>query len=111
MEFSQLGIFLTVASEKSFSRAAQKLMRTQPAVSLAVQRLEAELGEKLLDRSIKDSTLTDAGRIVFDYAHQFDNLRRDMYNALIELRDKDTGKLIIGANESGALYLLTHIDA
>jgi DNA-binding transcriptional LysR family regulator len=111
MELSQLTIFLTVASEKSFSRAAQKLKRTQPAVSLAVQRLEGELGEKLLDRSLKDGTLTDAGKIIFDYARKFENLRREMMNALTELRDKDTGKLIIGANESGALYLLTHIRA
>ncbi|MBI4459961.1 MAG: LysR family transcriptional regulator [Acidobacteria bacterium] len=110
MELPQLTIFLTVASEKSFSRAAQKLMRTQPAISLAVQRLEAELGEKLVDRSLKDGTLTDAGRIVYDYALKFENLRREMTNALTELRHKDTGKLIIGANESGALYLLTHIS-
>ncbi|MCH8268360.1 MAG: LysR family transcriptional regulator, partial [Acidobacteria bacterium] len=68
MELSQLGIFLTVASEKSFSRAAQKLERTQPAISLAVQRLESELGEKLLDRSLKDGTLTDAGNLVSEYA-------------------------------------------
>ena len=109
MELSQLTIFLTVASEKSFSRAAQRLMRTQPAVSLAVQRLEAEIGEKLLDRSLKDGTLTDAGKIVYEYGRQFENLRREMMNALMELRNKDTGKLIIGANESGALYLLTHL--
>ncbi|MBI2816024.1 MAG: LysR family transcriptional regulator [Acidobacteria bacterium] len=109
MELSQIGIFLTVANEKSFSRAAQKLMKTQPAISLAVQRLEAELGEKLLDRSLKDGTLTDAGKVVFEYAQKFDHLRRDMYNALTELRDKHTGKLTIGANESGALYLLNHI--
>lgn len=111
MELSQIGIFLTVATEKSFSRAAQKLMKTQPAISLAVQRLEAELGEKLLDRSLKDGTLTDAGKVVLEYAHKFENLRRDMYNALTELRDKHTGKLTIGANESGALYLLTHLHA
>ena len=110
MELSQLNIFLTVASEKSFSRAAQRLLRTQPAVSLAVQRLEAELGEKLLDRSLKDGTLTDAGKIVFEYAQKFDNLRRELKNALTELRSQYTGKLIIGANESGALYLLTHIQ-
>jgi len=110
MELSQLGIFLTVATEKSFSRAARKLARTQPAISLAVQRLEAELGEKLLDRSLKDGTLTDAGRIVFEYAQKFDNMRREMANALTELRNQYTGKLTIGANESGALYLLTHIE-
>jgi DNA-binding transcriptional LysR family regulator len=109
MELSQLTIFLTVATEKSFSRAAQRLLRTQPAVSLAVQRLEAELGEKLLDRSLKDGTLTDAGRVIYEYAHQFENLRREMMNALTELKDKHTGKITIGANESGALYLLTHI--
>jgi DNA-binding transcriptional LysR family regulator len=111
MELSQLAIFLTVASEKSFSRAAQKLARTQPAISLAVQRLEAEIGEKLLDRSLKDGTLTDAGKVVYEYATKFENLRREMMNSLSELRDKHTGKLIIGANESGALYLLTHIRA
>ena len=111
MELSQLDIFLTVASERSFSRAAEKLQRTQPAVSLAVQRLESELGEKLLDRSLKDGTLTDAGRIVLEYARQFASLRRDLLNALAELRDKQTGRLIIGANETGALYLLTYINA
>ena len=111
MELSQLTIFLTVASEKSFSRAAQKLARTQPAISLAVQRLEKEIGEKLLDRSLKDGTLTDAGKVVYEYATKFENLRREMANSLSDLRDKQTGKLIIGANESGALYLLTHIRA
>src|SRR5689334_12788903 len=111
MELSQIGIFLTVANEKSFSRAAQKLMKTQPAISLAVQRLENELGEKLLDRSLKDGTLTDAGKVVYEYAQKFENLRREMFNALTELRDNNIGKLTIGANESGALYLLTHINA
>jgi DNA-binding transcriptional LysR family regulator len=109
MELSQLAIFLMVASEKSFSRAAQKLERTQPAISLAVQRLENELGEKLLDRSLKDGTLTDAGKIVVEYAQKFENLRRELKNSLTELRNQYTGKLIIGANESGALYLLTHL--
>ena len=51
MELYPLQVFHTVATEKSFSRAAEKLLRTQPAVSLAVQRLESELGEKLIDRS------------------------------------------------------------
>ena len=109
MELSQLAIFLAVAEEKSFSRAAQKLFRTQPAISLAVQRLEHELGEVLVDRSLKDGTLTDAGKVVLEYARKFDNLRRGMANALTELRDTHTGRLTIGANESGALYLLGHI--
>jgi DNA-binding transcriptional LysR family regulator len=50
MELYPLKVFLTVATEKSFSRAAEKLFRTQPAVSLAVQRLESVLGERLIDR-------------------------------------------------------------
>ena len=88
MEFYPLHVFLTIAAEKSFSRAAEKLLRTQPAVSLALQRLELDLGEKLIDRSAKDLVLTDAGRTVLDYARRFENLRQEMENALAELRDK-----------------------
>ena len=62
MELYPLSVFLTVATEKSFSRAAEKLLRTQPAISLSIQRLESELGEKLIDRSAKDLLLTDAGQ-------------------------------------------------
>src|SRR5260370_15210733 len=80
MELYPLQVFLTVATEKSFSRAAEKLLRTQPAVSLALQRLEAELGEKLIDRSGKDLVLTDAGRVVLDYARRFENLRLELEN-------------------------------
>ena len=110
MELYLLQTFLTVANEKSFSRAGEKLLRTQPAVSLAVQRLENELGEKLIDRSGKELLLTDAGRIVTDFARRFDNLRQDLENALAELRDNAAGRLAIGANESTTLYLLQHIE-
>lgn len=110
MELYPLKVFLAVANEKSFSRAGEKLLRTQPAVSLAIQRLEAQLGEKLLDRSGKDLLLTDAGRIVLDYARRFENLERELENALAELRDNSAGRLIIGANESTSLYLLRHIE-
>src|SRR5579862_5338293 len=110
MEMQPLRVFLTVAAEKSFSRAGDKLLRTQPAISLAIQRLETELGEKLIDRSAKDLILTDAGKIVLDYARRFENLRGDLENALAELRDKSAGRLTIGANESCTLYLLDHID-
>src|SRR5919205_321058 len=105
-----LHVFLTVASEKSFSRAAEKLARTQPAISLAIQRLEQELGEKLIDRSGKDLILTDAGRNVLDYARRFQSLQHELENALAELRDNSAGRLTIGANESTALYLLQHIE-
>src|SRR3954464_14979347 len=109
MELYPLQVFLTVATEKSFSRAAEKLGRTQPAVSLALQRLEAELGERLLDRSAKDVMLTDAGRTVLEYARRFQNLEAELQNSVAELRDHSAGKLVIGANESTTLYLLRHI--
>lgn len=110
MELYPLQVFLTVATEKSFSRAAEKLLRTQPAVSLAVQRLEAGLGEKLIDRSAKELVLTDAGVTVLDFAKRFDNLRLELENSLAELRDNSSGRLSIGANESTTLYLLQHIE-
>lgn len=109
MELHSLKVFQTVATEKSFSRAAEKLLRTQPAVSLAVQRLEAELGERLIDRSGKELLLTDAGKIVFDFSRRFENLELEMANALNEMRDNSSGVLIVGANESTSLYLLQHI--
>src|SRR5437667_9082457 len=110
MELYPLQVFLTIATEKSFSRAAEKLLRTQPAVSLALQRLELQIGEKLIDRSAKDLVLTDAGVTVLDYARRFENLRQEMENALAELRDNSAGRLTIGANESTTLYLLDHIE-
>jgi DNA-binding transcriptional LysR family regulator len=110
MELYLLQAFLTIASERSFSRAAEKLLRTQPAVSLALQRLETELGEKLIDRTGRELMLTDAGRTVLEYARRFENLSQEMENALAELRDKSAGRLTIGANESTTLYLLQHIQ-
>jgi len=110
MELYSLQVFQTVATEKSFSRAAEKLLRTQPAVSLSVQRLETELGERLLDRSGKEILLTDAGRIVLEYARRFQNMQREMDVALTELRGNAAGRLAIGANESTTLYLLRHIQ-
>jgi DNA-binding transcriptional LysR family regulator len=110
VELYALQVFLTVATEKSFSRAAEKLLRTQPAVSLALQRLEQELGERLIDRSGRELILTDAGRTVLDYARRFQSLKLELDNSLAELRDNSAGRLIIGANESTSLYLLRHIE-
>jgi DNA-binding transcriptional LysR family regulator len=110
MDLHSLQVFHAVATEKSFSRAAEKLLRTQPAVSLALQRLEQELGEKLIDRSGKDLILTDAGRTVLDYARRFQSLQQEMENSIAELRDNSAGRLTIGANESTTLYLLKHIE-
>jgi len=110
MELHTLQVFLTVATERSFSRAAEKMFRTQPAISLALQRLEQELGEKLIDRSGKDLILTDAGLTVLEYARRFQSLKSELDNSLGELRDNSAGRLAIGANESTTLYLLQHIQ-
>ncbi|HEX7599630.1 MAG TPA: LysR family transcriptional regulator, partial [Polyangia bacterium] len=106
MDLHTLEVFRAVATEKSFSRAAARLSRTQPAVSMAVQRLEAEVGEPLIDRGGKQLRLTDAGQVVVDFARRFDNLRSELDVALAELRDQGAGRLSIGANESATLYLL-----
>jgi DNA-binding transcriptional LysR family regulator len=106
MDLHVLQMFRAVATEKSFSRAAVKMGRTQPAVSLAVQRLESSVGEALIDRSAKELRLTDAGGLVLDYARRFDNLRDELGVALAELRDNAAGRLTVGANESTTLYLL-----
>lgn len=111
MDTSLLRMLETIAEEGSFSRAGQKLLRTQPAISLALKRLETNLGVQLIDRSSKTLILTDAGNLVLDYAKRFDGLERQLRRALTELRDLNAGKLTIGANESTSLYLLKHLEA
>lgn len=110
MELYALQVFYTVATERSFSRAAEKLNRTQPAVSLAIQRLESELGERLLDRTGREVLLTEAGRVVLEYARRFQNIGQELMVSLAELRDRSAGRLVVGANESTALYLLRPIQ-
>ncbi len=74
MDLSQLEIFLSIAEEKSFSRAAEKMLRTQPAISIAIKRLEEELGESLFDRSSKNGSLTEAGRRLTEIIEQINRL-------------------------------------
>lgn len=106
MDLFQLEVFLAVAREGSFSRAAEKLYRTQPAISQAVRKLESDLGEPLFDRSSRDGRLTEAGDVLQDYATKLLNLRTEARAALKELREMHKGKLVIAANEFTCLYLL-----
>lgn len=110
MDINQLEVLVAVAREKSFSRAAEVLNRTQPAVSQAIRRLEQEIGEKLFDRSSKDGTLTMAGEVLLDYARQMLNLRQTAHNAIREMRDLHHGKVTISANEHTVFYLLPIIE-
>ena len=111
MDLFQLETFLAVAEERSFSRAAARLHRTQPAVSQVIAKLESELGETLLERSSRDGTLTDAGEVLREYAQKMLNLRADAGAALVDLRSLHTGKLNLAANEYTCLYLLPVLDA
>ena len=106
MDINQLEVLVAVAREKSFSRAAEVLDRTQPAVSQAIRRLEQEIGEKLFDRSSKDGTLTYAGEVLLEYARQMLNLRYSAQNAIREIRSLHTGKVTISANEHTVFGLL-----
>lgn len=102
--------FLAVAEERSFSRAASRLHRTQPAVSQAIAKLESEIGEVLFDRSSRDGTLTDAGEVLREYAAKMLNLRGEAAGALSELRSLHRGRLNLAANEYTSLYLLPLLD-
>jgi len=81
MDLSQLEVFLAVAREGRFSRAAEKLYRTQSAVSQSIHKLEEDIGEPLFDRSSRDAMLTDAGRVLREYAEKLLNLRSDAETA------------------------------
>jgi DNA-binding transcriptional LysR family regulator len=106
MDLGQLEVFLAVARERRFSRAAAKMYRTQSAISQTIRKLEEEIGEPLFDRSSRDGLLTDAGNVLQEYAERMVNLRVDAQEALVELRELHKGKLAISANEFTALYLL-----
>ncbi len=110
MDINQLEVLIAVANERGFSRAADKLYRTQPAVSQAIRRLEEEIGESLFDRSSKDGTLTASGQVLLKYAQQIINLRRDAKLAVKELKDLQRGKVTLGANEYTVMYLLPVIS-
>jgi DNA-binding transcriptional LysR family regulator len=110
MDINQLEVLVTVARERSFSRAAEVLDRTQPAISQAIRRLEEDLGEILFDRSSKDGTLTFAGQVLLDYAEQMLNLRTHATAALAEMRSLQHGKVTISANEHTVFYLLPVIE-
>src|SRR5262249_6637281 len=106
MELGQLEAMLAVARTRSFAEAAQEIGRTQPAVSIAIKKLEEEIGAQLFDRIRRDIRMTAAGQVFYDYAVKILNLRAQAKESIDELRKLQTGKVRIGANESTSLYLL-----
>ena len=110
MELSELEVFQTVAAERSFSRAATRLHRTQPAVSQAIRRLEQELGERLFDRSSQIGRLTEAGTILLDYAERLTRLKSEAEQAVRELQELRHGRVTIGVNEAAVHILLPIVE-
>ena len=111
MTLEDLRVFAIVAAERSFSRAARKLRRTQPAVSQAIRRLEDSAGERLIDRSARDGTLTDAGSLLLDYATRLVRLADEAGGAVAELKSIRKGRVLIGSNEGGVHAVLPLIAA
>lgn len=106
MDLSELQVFLTVAREGSFSRAAERLYRTQPAVSLTIRKLEDGLGQSLFVRGARPVRLTDAGTLLREYAERLVNLRDEVKKGLSELTGLNRGELSLGVNESSIHALL-----
>lgn len=106
MDLGELNVFVTVAQEQSFSRAAEKLYRTQPAVSLAIRKLEDSIGQPLIVRGARPVRLTDAGALLREYAERLLNLREEISKGLTDLAGLERGELSLGVNESSIHALL-----
>ena len=110
MELSALKVFLAVAAERSFSRAATTLYRTQPAVSQAVRRLEDDLGERLFDRNGKQATLTEAGMVLFQEGTRLLRLAEETEAAVRRQSARERAVLRIGGSEVSAHIVLSSIS-
>jgi DNA-binding transcriptional LysR family regulator len=111
MDFEQLKTFLEVWHQKSFSRAAEKLRITQPAVSAQIQSLEREVGERLFDRKGGKITFTAAGRVFEPFAEHALDCQRHLMLMVSEQRRSPRGEISISAQESTSLYVLPKVFA
>jgi LysR family transcriptional regulator, low CO2-responsive transcriptional regulator len=111
MDFDQLITFLEVAKQGSFSRAGEKVFRSQSAVSAQIRQLEQEYGDRLLDRSGKSVKLTPAGQVFFEYAERLRSLRDESLMAVADHSRTPRGTLRVGANEATCLYVLPEVFA
>ena len=111
MDFDQLETFLEVARHTSFSRAAEKRFRTQPAISSQIRALEEEVGARLFDRSGGKVSLTAAGKTFQKYVEETLEQRRTMLTALAEMERVPRGEIVVGANEGTCLHVLPEVFA
>ncbi|GIO25491.1 LysR family transcriptional regulator [Ornithinibacillus bavariensis] len=107
----QLRVFISVVEKQSFSRAAEELHMTQPAVSQYIRTFEGNLGMKLLDRTNKYVRLNKAGEIVYHHAKEIVGLYARMENLLMDLTNKVSGVLSIGSSYTFGEYVLPHVIA
>jgi len=111
MELMQLEIFLAVAEERNLRKAADRVFRTQPALSIALRKLEDEVGVLLLERPGKNGwNLTQAGRLLYDYASQMIRMRDEVVALLNGRPQYCRGRLCIGtypAESLGSISKLT----
>src|SRR6202167_1098809 len=110
MDLAALQMFQMVASERSYSRAAVKLFRTQPAIRMAMRKLEDWVGQPLFVRGSGARTLTDAGTLLLEYAERMLNMREEIRKGLQELRGLERGQLSLGVNESSIHALLPALE-
>ncbi len=111
MDFDQLETFLEVARLSSFSRAAERRFRTQPAISSQIRAIEEEVGARLLDRSGGRVTLTAAGKVFQQYAQEMLEARRTMLATIAETHHVPRGELVVSANEGTCLHILPEVFA
>ena len=111
MDFDQLETFLEVARLSSFSRAAEKRFRTQPAISSQIRALEEEVGAKLLDRSGGKVSITASGKLFQKYAEETLEARKAVLTAIAETERVPRGEIIVGANEGTCLHILREVFA
>lgn len=111
MDFDQLETFLEVARLSSFSRAAEKRFRTQPAISSQIRALEEEVGAKLLDRSGGKVSLTASGKLFLKYVEETIESRKAIFTAIAETERVPRGEIIVGANEGTCLHILPEVFA
>lgn len=106
MDLLQLEHFLAVAEEGTFTRAAERVFRTQPAVSQSIKKLEDEVGTSLFARDVNDVSLTEAGKLLVEHARRIVNDRDTAMREIAALNGLKVGTLAIAAHESAAVYLL-----
>lgn len=110
MEQNWLYIY-TVYKKRSFSKAAKELYMTQPALSIAIQKVEKEVGMPLFDRSKKQLELTDAGKIFIQKIHEIQELEDELEMCLNDLSQSKTGHLHIGGTHYLNSYIFTPVLA